>query len=137
MKKAFKIILPLFIIAASFAGGFFMGKKHHRPHRGEPFSERPMNRMKSKMVKKLDLSIEQQAQLDLIFDKKREELKVLRQEFKPKLREQRKNLNQNVMNILEPEQKKVFQEIQRKRKKRAQKRKRARAEKLRLKQSHP
>jgi len=130
MKKALKVILPLIIVIASFGGGFLAGKSPRFHHRGGPvgeFSERPVNRMKARLTRKLELTEQQQVSLKQILEEKRAQLKELKKEYRPLLREHRKSLNRSVMAILEPEQKKKYQQILRKHKERREERRAASA----------
>lgn len=81
---------------------------HHSPMD----HEKRYTRMLNHLQRKLDLNAEQKAKVGEILQTKREKIKALRSEIRPKFEELRHSANQEIRQILTPEQQKKFDQIQ-------------------------
>ena len=84
-------------------------------------------RMLERFSSKLDLTPEQKAQVAALLEAKRQKIKSLRSEIRPKFEEIRHSTRDEIRKLLTPEQEKKFQSLERRWESRWEKRKRDRA----------
>ena len=113
MKTALKYLLPVVLLAASFAGGIFYGRvqcfnrRFDFRHR-EAFRERILDRME----RGLSLSKEQREQVKTVLSNQREQFELLRKEIHPRFESIHNDTREKIRELLTPEQQKLFDEKQ-------------------------
>lgn len=98
------------IFALGFASGLLTLNIYHRPGANGRGGDLPFLRVNT-LAERLDLSAEQQAEVEKIFNEARAQVAELRKQSEPKFAEIRQHTDTRLQQILSPEQWEKFQQI--------------------------
>ncbi len=129
MKVLARIFIPIVLLSLSFYAGYSVAMYgrggpfpfgHHR-HDKEAFREERFERMS----RKLQLNPEQRLEVRAIFEQRGEKLRELRSTVHPQFQAIRKETQERILAILNPEQKELFKKFLEKKKRWREKRRKS------------
>lgn len=123
MKRFLTFLIPIVLLAASFASGMYYEKHsrlEHHPfkHRKRDFSEKILSRL----TEKLSLTEDQQKQVGVVLQSQMDEVNKMRETQFSEFRERRKQSHEKIRALLTEDQVKVFNEMLEKREQKWKKR---------------